>query len=157
MAEHHSEISLAVPLMVGLCLVGLTFVVHAVAARYLIKFVHWRRSRGHRRWDVLHDLRLIFVTALAAFSAHLLDICFWAALLMGIDRAPGFPMAFYCSAGAYTTIGSGTIAIPPQWRLLGPIEAADGMLLFGLTTALLFAVIQQIQTRHGVTHTASAA
>jgi hypothetical protein len=91
MPEHHSGISFVVPLIVGLLLVGLTFVVHAVAARYLIKFVHWRRSLGNRRWDILHDLRLIFVTALAAFSAHLLDICFWAALLMGIDRSPGIP------------------------------------------------------------------
>ena len=156
MTEAHTEIGLLVPLIVGICLVGMTFVVHAVAARYLIRFVHWRRGRGRGGWERIHDMRLIFVTALAAFSAHLVDICFWGMLFIGIDRAPGFPVAFYWSAGAYTTLGSGSITVPAQWRLLGPIEAADGMLLFGLTTALLFAVIQQIQKPSGVAWTSDA-
>lgn len=157
MAEPHTEINLAVPLLVGICLVGLTFVLHAAATRYIIQFVHWRRARGKGGWERIRDMRLVFVTVLAAFSTHLVDICAWGALLMGIDHSRGFTVAFYWSAGAYTTLGSGSVTVPSPWRLLGPIEAADGMLLFGLTTALLFAVIQQIQKHHGVTWAADVA
>ena len=41
----------------------------------------------------------------------------------------------------YTTLGYGDVVMSPAWRLLGPMEAADGMLMFGLSTALIFAVI----------------
>jgi len=37
----------------------------------------------------------------------------------------------------------------PSWRLLGPLEAVDGMLMFGVTTAMIFAVIQRlVKTRY---------
>lgn len=36
------------------------------------------------------------------------------------------------------------IVLPPQWKLLGPFEAVSGMLMFGLTTAFIFAVIQRL-------------
>ena len=51
----------------------------------------------------------------------------------------------------YTTLGYGNVIMTPAWRALGPLEAANGMLLFGVSTALIFAVIQRIiQTRLGI-------
>jgi hypothetical protein len=44
---------------------------------------------------------------------------------------------------SYTTVGS-DIVLPPQWKLLGPFEAVDGMLMFGVSTAFIFAVIQRL-------------
>ena len=44
---------------------------------------------------------------------------------------------------AATTVGS-DIVLPPRWKLLGPFEAVSGMLMFGLTTAFIFAVIQRL-------------
>ena len=52
------------------------------------------------------------------------------------------------SAVNYTTLGYGDLIMTPSWKLLGPMEAADGMLMFGVSTAILFAVIQRlIETR----------
>jgi len=48
----------------------------------------------------------------------------------------------------YTTLGDTDTVMSPSWRLLAPLEAANGMLMFGVSTAMLFAVIQRlIQTR----------
>ncbi len=56
----------------------------------------------------------------------------------------------YHSAVNYTTLGDDTVVMSARWRLLGPLEAADGMLMFGVSTAMIFAVIQRlIQTRYG--------
>ena len=44
----------------------------------------------------------------------------------------------------YTTLGYGDVVMTPSWRLLGPLEAADGMLMFGVSTAVIFAVIQRL-------------
>jgi hypothetical protein len=52
-------------------------------------------------------------------------------------------VAFYCSAGSYTTVGS-DIVLPPRWKLLGPLEAAAGMLMFGVSTAVIVTVMQRL-------------
>ena len=55
-----------------------------------------------------------------------------------------FGTAFYHSAVNYTTLGYGDIVMTPAWRLLGPLEAANGVLLFGVTTALVIAILQRL-------------
>jgi len=55
-----------------------------------------------------------------------------------------FGTAFYHSAVNYTTLGYGDIVMSPSWRLLGPLEGANGMLMFGVTTAIIFAIIQRL-------------
>ena len=52
--------------------------------------------------------------------------------------------AFYHSAVNYTTLGYGDLLLTPSWRLLGPLEAANGALMFGVSTAMVFAVIQRL-------------
>jgi hypothetical protein len=56
----------------------------------------------------------------------------------------GFAAAFNHSAVNYTTLGYGAVVMTPSWRLLGPLEAANGMLMFGVSTAIIFAVIQRL-------------
>ena len=52
--------------------------------------------------------------------------------------------AFYFSAQNYTTLGYGDIGISDRWRLLGPLEAINGLLLFGLSTAAMFAALSRL-------------
>jgi len=54
-----------------------------------------------------------------------------------------FGSAYFHSFGNYTTIGSG-LMMTPAWRLLGPLEAASGALMFGVSTAMIFALIQRL-------------
>jgi hypothetical protein len=50
----------------------------------------------------------------------------------------------------YTSLGYGDIVMSASWKLFGPLEAADGLLMFGLSAAMIFAVIQRLfQTRVG--------
>jgi hypothetical protein len=53
-----------------------------------------------------------------------------------------FRTAYYHSAVNYTSLGYGDIIMSSAWKLLGPLETADGMLLFGVSAAMIFAVIQ---------------
>ena len=48
------------------------------------------------------------------------------------------------SLSAITSYGHGNIFLDPHWQMMGALEALNGMMLFGLTTAFLFAMIQQI-------------
>ena len=51
--------------------------------------------------------------------------------------------AVYHSGLNYTTLGDSDAVISPSWRLLVPLEGANGMLMFGVSTATLFAIIQR--------------
>jgi hypothetical protein len=44
----------------------------------------------------------------------------------------------------YTTLGYGDVIMSPSWRLLGPLEGADGALMFGVSTAMIFSVTQRL-------------
>ena len=52
-----------------------------------------------------------------------------------------FGTAFYHSAVNYTSLGYGDLIMTPSWRLLGPLETANGTLLFGVSTAMIFAAM----------------
>ncbi|HEX8817585.1 MAG TPA: ion channel, partial [Terriglobales bacterium] len=55
---------------------------------------------------------------------------------------------YYHSAVNFTTLGYGDMLLSPHWRMLGPLEAATGMLMFGVSTAQVFTIIQRLaQTR----------
>jgi hypothetical protein len=45
---------------------------------------------------------------------------------------------------AITTYGHESVSLEPHWQMMGALEALNGMLLFGLTTAFLFAMIQEV-------------
>jgi hypothetical protein len=59
-----------------------------------------------------------------------------------------FEMAFYYSAQNYTALGYGDAILSERWRLLGPLEAINGLLLFGLSTALMFAIMSRLVMNH---------
>ena len=60
-----------------------------------------------------------------------------------------FAVAFYQSAVNYTTLGYGDIVMSPRWRLLGPMEAANGTLAFGWSTAVIVTVVIRLEAGGG--------
>jgi hypothetical protein len=60
---------------------------------------------------------------------------------------PDYATAFYHSTVNFTTLGYGDIVMPPIWHLLGPLEAANGVLMFGLSASAastMFAVTNRL-------------
>ena len=80
---------------------------------------------------------------LLALVGHLVEIALWAFTLDISGAVADLSVAIYSSAGSYTTGGS-DIVLPLRWKLLGPFEAVCGMLMFGVSTAFIFAVIQRL-------------
>ena len=72
---------------------------------------------------------------------HLAEAIAWALFLVWIGGLPDLETAMYFSLTSYTTVGYGDVLLPPRWRLLGPIEAAVGVLMLGWSTGILIAVI----------------
>jgi hypothetical protein len=68
----------------------------------------------------------------------------WAVLFVTLGEFQEFGTAYYHSAVNYTSLGYGDLLLTPSWRLLGPLEAANGALMFGVSTAMVFAVAQRL-------------
>ena len=81
---------------------------------------------------------------LMMFAGHVLQVSIWALLFRWIGEFQDFKTAFYHSAVNFSSLGYGDVVMSDEWRLLGALEAAGGILMFGLSTALGFAVINGI-------------
>ena len=109
-----------------------------------VNFVRHERRLGRAGTGALIDLAIVALAISFAFVAHLIEIALWAVLLITVENFKSFGNAFYHSAVNYTTLGYGDLLLTPSWRLLGPLEAANGALMFGVSTAMVFAVIQRL-------------
>ena len=144
-----TELPILLPLAVGVAIVLCTIFIHALAVGATVNFVRHETHEGRMGAGFLTDISIVVSVVLFAFSAHLLEIALWAGLYIICGEFGDFGVAFYHSAVNYTTLGYGDIILTPSWRLLGPLEAADGMLLFGVSTAFVFTVMHSlVQTRY---------
>jgi len=121
-----------------------TVVIHAIALLGIVHLVRQELRRGYAGVSFWKDVAIVAGATLAAFAAHLVKTMFWALLFLHCGEFPDFAAAFFHSGENYTTLGYGDVVKSPSWRMLGPLEAANGMLTFGVSTAMLFAVIQRL-------------
>jgi hypothetical protein len=84
------------------------------------------------------------MVSLVTALVHVIQIVLWALAILLCGEIVTFEDAFYWSAQNYTALGYGDIVLSRRWRLLGPLEAINGLLLFGLSTAVMFAVMSRV-------------
>jgi hypothetical protein len=141
------RVAILLPLAVGAGAVLCTIFLHGLVWNTTLNFLRRERRLGRTGVSFSTDLAIVARTASLALAAHLMEIAVWAALFMICGQFSEFGTAYYHSAGNYTTLGSG-LTMAPDWRLLGPLEAATGALMFGVSTAMIFGLIQRlVQTR----------
>jgi hypothetical protein len=83
----------------------------------------------------------------ALLLLHFAEAIVWALFYVLIGALPDLETAAYFSLTSYTTVGYGDVVLPEAWRLLGPIEAAVGVLMLGWSTGILVVVIGVIYRR----------
>ena len=121
-----------------------TVFVHALALGKTVNLIRHERKLGRAGAGALIDLAILALVISFAFVAHLVEIAVWAVLLVVCGEFQEFGTAYYHSAFNYTTLGYGDVLLTPSWRLLGPLEATNGALMFGVSAAMVFAVIQRL-------------
>jgi voltage-gated potassium channel Kch len=130
-------------LLVAVVTSFLTIVVHSLLPGVVVRGVQRHIARGRGGiwvWDVI----LVVKFTLLALAAHFVEIALWALSFVLCGEFSNFALALYYSGVTYTTLGDTSTVLSARWRLLEPIEAADGMLMFGVTTAIIFAVIVRL-------------
>jgi hypothetical protein len=130
-------------LVVGLAATVATIAIHGLAVHTIVMSLRRDLKRGVLGERIWVNLTFVMAAVLIALGGHLVEIALWAFALEFSGAAPDFGAALFSSAGSYTTSGS-DVVLPPQWKLLGPFEAVDGMLMFGVSTAFIFAVVNRL-------------
>ena len=144
-----TRIAILLPLAVGAGVVVGTIIIHALALAATVNFVRRERTLGRAGASFWADVSIVAVTMSFVLVAHLVEIALWAVLFIICGEFHEFGPAFDHSAVNYSTLGYGDVVMSLSWRLLGPLEAVDGMLMFGVSTAMIFAVIQRLlRTRY---------
>lgn len=143
MMQNH-QFAVMLPLAVGVGAVECTIFVHALALTTTVNLFRYEKRRGRLGAAALNDFAIIALVMSVAFVAHLVEIGLWAVLFVLCDEFPELGTAYYHSAVNYTTLGYGDLLLTPAWRLLGPLEATNGALMFGLSAAMVFAVVQRL-------------
>jgi ion channel len=145
-----NQISVLSPLLVGTAATFCTIIVHALILGIIVTQVRRGLQRGRVGIGFWTDVMFVTGATLLALAGHLVEIGLWALAFELCGEFSNFAAAFYHSAVNYTTLGDDTVVMSARWRLLGPFEASAGMLMFGVSTAMIFAVTQRlIQTRFG--------
>ena len=131
-------------MVVGAIAVLCTFLIHSVALGISVRLFRHERKLGLVGSRVWVNLGIFVLTMSIAFAAHLIEIALWASLFVICGEFTSIKLAFYHSAVNYTTLGYGDLIMTPSWKLLGPLEAADGALMFGVSTAMIFTIAQRL-------------
>jgi hypothetical protein len=129
----------------GLPLIVLTVVIHVFGLGVISK----RAVRISSGIDERRHLTAVFIvvtgaSTLLATTLHGIEAGIWAAAYRLLGALPDGKSAMLYSLNAITSYGHTNLSLENHWQLMGAIEALNGWLLFGLTTAFLFSVIQRV-------------
>jgi hypothetical protein len=118
-----------------------------IAIHALVMTTIIRTARGVAAKETLHPALLLIGIMTSTVSvlmiAHALEVIVWSAVYSIVDIAPPGTGLVYFAFVNYTTLGYGDVIPQERWRLLGPITAMNGVLLFGWSTAVIFEVLRR--------------
>jgi len=139
-------LSIGLPVML-LCL-AIQTALTGVSVQYALR----RISVDSLHLKTLGNIRLLMVVMLILMLGNLLQITLWGALFLWLGEFTEFYEAVYHSTVNYASLGYGDIVMSKSWKLLGPLEAVNGVLMCGMTAGVLMGILQaQIKQtlRHG--------
>lgn len=132
----------------GLSLIALTIVIHATGIAFMALVLTSIRERMQSEglWTLQQSLTitigLIGAAGLLLAVLHGIEAGVWATAFWWLGASPSPAEAMLYSVDSITTRGASGLMLEQRWQMMGALEAANGMLLFGISTAFIFAVMQ---------------
>jgi hypothetical protein len=127
-------------LIIAACMMVVTTAIHAGGMLLVIQISESHKGLSFKR---LKRLFLISEVVILMFLASVLEVLAWAITYLALNAIQGFEEAMYFSMVTFTTLGYGDVVLVEHWRLLSSFEAANGIIMFGWTTAIVIAVVQR--------------
>lgn len=133
-----------VTLLLGSLMILLNLGIQVWAVSWVLKVYASRDAAPAAAVSMKRMAVALSVMLFVLLLGHILQFASWALLFVLLGEFAEFPIAFYHSTVNFTSLGYGDIVMSDRWRLLGAMEAANGVLMFGLTAGLVLSVMNRM-------------
>ena len=122
--------------------------IHALLMAAVIRVTHFadELATGYQSFRLI---AIMIATVIVLMIAHLAEVLVWSLIYAVVGVAPAGTDLVYFAFVNYTTLGYGDVTPVERWRLLGPMTAMNGVLLFGWSTAVIFEVLRMTLLERG--------
>jgi hypothetical protein len=136
-------------LAMSVCL-GLQALASVLAARYFA----WTAKRPLGPKPLRATFLKFSILMIVLMLGNIVQVTFWALLYRVLGAFEDFETALYFSGVTFTTLGYGDVVLSGRMRLLAPLQAANGVMMFGITTAVFIAAVQHAAAKWAAEHRA---
>jgi hypothetical protein len=123
-----------------------TVAIHFFGIVFLLRTLSRHSHRVAHLSEVFRQISLLIFAVLGIVALHTAEIWSYAFVYLQLGALTEFEPALYFSTVSFTTLGYGDIVLEPQWRILSAIEGANGLILFGWSTAFLISMMGKLRT-----------
>jgi nitrate reductase NapE component len=120
--------------------------IHALVMTVVVQVAQSGAAKN-RSYSSFLLIAVMIPAVLVLMITHAFEVIVWSLAYSIVDAAPPGANLVYFAFVNYTTLGYGDVVPVERWRLLGPITAMNGVLLFGWSTAVIFEVLRRTLAR----------
>lgn len=131
-----------IPVML-LCLIMEAIIV-VLCLRYYVRYYARTSRAGTDDKALLWDFLVLGLVMLLMMLGYCMQIALWAGLFMLLGEFDEFATSIYYSGVTFATLGYGDIVLSERWRLLGALEAGNGVLMLGISTGVMTAAVKEV-------------
>ncbi|MCF3933177.1 ion channel [Acuticoccus sp. M5D2P5] len=131
-------------ILLGLAVIAGCTVIYSALFSVFFRLFHWAHGRVHGRKTFLHDTAFVSVVVACLLLGNLLQVLVWGIVFVLIGAFDTLELAYYFALTSFTTVGYGNVVLTGPHAILGPLAAAHGVLMLGLSTSILFWVISTL-------------
>jgi len=135
-------------LLIGLPIMLLCLALQAAITFWSIRFYMKQSVRMRPGSGMFAQVRPLLLVMIAMTLANFVQIVIWGALFIYLGEFSAVYEAIYHSAVNFTSLGYGDVVMSARWKLMGPLEAVNGILMLGMTSAALVAIMQHLIKVH---------
>ncbi|MCW1922196.1 potassium channel family protein [Luteolibacter arcticus] len=133
-----------VNMLVGLPMMMLCLVIQTASAFWSVRHFVRRTDRLGDRGGFLASTRPLLSALIFMMLGNFAQILLWGVLFVMLKEFTNYHTAVYHSAVNFASLGYGDIVMSEKWKMLGALEAVVGVLMLGMTSAALMAILSQL-------------
>ena len=134
-----------IPLILGCATVIISMAIQVAVVVMMVRYLIGKVNDENMNTDSFtFEASVINIVVIMLFAGHLFQIAIWAMVFIFLGEFNDFYTAFYHSAVNFASLGYGDIVMSEKWRLLGALEAGNGVLMFGLSAGTLLAIMTRL-------------
>jgi len=133
-----------VNLVVGFSAMLVCLIVQAAVAFWSVRYYVRQSSNATAPHKFIASIRPLIVTMLVMLAGNFIQIILWGTLFLGLGEFNEPYEAVYHSAVNFSSLGYGDVVMSKDRKLLGPLEAINGVIMLGMTSAALVVILQQL-------------